>query len=224
MATNAKVTCPRIEWSTVRDRIALADVVTTLLGPASKRNGRRLLWCCPFHDDHDPSFEVDLVKCRWKCWVCGLGGDAPAFVMRFNQCGFPEAVCWLAEQAGMVTPSGKPARPRPSAALPATTASKPAKARDVAPKQASGLPVAVALALVESAEKCLWMPERGDVLAYLHGRGLRDETIRRHRLGWTARAVDAPWKPPGHVIPWFEDDRLALVKIRPPEEWREQFP
>jgi hypothetical protein len=70
----------------------------------------------------------------------------------------------------------------------------------------------------------LWTPEGAKALTYLHNRGLTDETIRAARLGWTLRAAGVPWNPPGVVIPWFEADRLALVKVRPPKEWRERFP
>jgi hypothetical protein len=45
---------PRVDWSEVRDRVDLATVATNLLGPASERKGRRLLWACPFHEDHHP--------------------------------------------------------------------------------------------------------------------------------------------------------------------------
>ena len=46
----------RTEWSEIKDRVDLAAVATNLLGPAAKRQGPRLLWPCPFPDDHDPSF------------------------------------------------------------------------------------------------------------------------------------------------------------------------
>jgi hypothetical protein len=83
--------------------------------------------------------------------------------------------------------------------------------------------LAHALALVEDAEKRLWTPSGTGALAYLRGRGLDDETIRRQRLGWT-RGVTLPtkdgirfWQASGVVIAWFDADRLALVKIRQPE-------
>jgi hypothetical protein len=83
--------------------------------------------------------------------------------------------------------------------------------------------LADALALVNEAAGRLWMPEGGKALAYLHGRGLKDETIRDARLGWTPAASiptrngDRCYYARGVVIPWFDRDRLALVKIRQPE-------
>jgi hypothetical protein len=81
-----------------------------------------------------------------------------------------------------------------------------------------------ALSLVTEAAERLWKPEGAPALAYLHDRCLDDERIKAARLGWTPRAAGVPWKPPGVVIPAFEGNRLSLVKIRPPEEWRERFP
>ena len=117
----------RIDWNDIKGRVDLARVVTALLGPAAKRQGRRLLWPCPFHDDRDPSFEVDPGRQTWRCWPCNLGGDAPALVMKRDGVGFPEAVRIVAELSGIVTASGRSASPPPRPATPAA-ASKPAKA------------------------------------------------------------------------------------------------
>src|SRR5271165_3562122 len=57
----------RIDWNDIKGRIDLARVVTALLGPAAKRQGR-LLWPCPFHDDRNPSFEVDPQRGTWRSW------------------------------------------------------------------------------------------------------------------------------------------------------------
>jgi hypothetical protein len=82
------------------------------------------------------------------------------------------------------------------------------------------------LALVDAAAARPWTPEGTNALAYLTGpqRCLTAETVRAARLGWTPRADGVAWQPPGVVIPWFVGDPLALVKIRPPDEWRARFP
>lgn len=142
----------RINWSEIRDRIDLAAVATNLLGPAPGRRGGkgRLWWRCPFHDDKNPSFHVNPVKRTWKCYGCSEHGDAAALVMKMKQCGFPEAVSWLAEQAGISprssrTTSAKPTGPRPP------PASKLAKPPDATQERSAGLPLADALKLVEAA-------------------------------------------------------------------------
>ncbi len=220
----ATATRDRINWDDIKDRIDMAAIATALFGPAPKRSGRRLLWPCPFHADHDPSLQVDPAERRWKCWPCNLGGDAPALVMRLKGVGFPEAVRVVAELAGIVAPSGKPARLPPPSRGPRPPAAGPAKAAGVAPEPSSGLPLADALTAVADAEQRLWSPEGADALEYLRrDRGLRDETVRAARLGWTP-GVMLPtsngarfWRASGITIPWWDRDRLALVKIRQPE-------
>jgi hypothetical protein len=82
------------------------------------------------------------------------------------------------------------------------------------------LPPADALSLVSEATERIWRPEGADALAYMHGRGLNDETIKAARLGWTPRVMvptrdgDRCYQARGVVIPWFDGDRLVLVKIR----------
>src|SRR5208337_1577661 len=95
----------RSEWFEIKDRVDLAAVATNLLGPAAERQGPRLLWPCPFHDDHDPSFQVDWNRKTWRCWVCAIGGDAAELVKKVNKCDFPTAVKFLADLAGVASPS-----------------------------------------------------------------------------------------------------------------------
>jgi hypothetical protein len=94
----------------------------------------------------------------------------------------------------------------------------------------SGLPETDALALVEESVARLWSPEGALARAYLTGpRCLGLETIRAARLGLTPGASipkrdgDGSFKALGVVIPWFNGDRLALVKIRQLDEWRMKY-
>ena len=227
----------RIDWRAVRDSIDLADVATRLLGQPPGRRGersaRRLWWKCPFHEDFNPSFCIKPGGRRWRCWGCGAKGDAIELVRRLNPgWSFPEAVAYL---TGRPVPSGghcKPSKPwKPPAAGPVRPsmrsdppAGPPVRAAGSPPDVPKGLLPADALALVDEAAKRLWTPEGRAALAYLRGRGLTEATIQAAGLGWTPRADGVPWKPPGVVIPWHDGDRLAMVKIRPPDEWRKRFP
>ena len=95
----------RTELSEIKDRVDLGAVAINSLGPAAKRQGPRLLWPCPFHDDHDPSFQVDWNRKTWRCSVCAIGGDAAELVKKVNKCDFPTAVKFLADLAGVASPS-----------------------------------------------------------------------------------------------------------------------
>ncbi len=195
-------------------RANLAWVITALFGPAAKQQCR-LLWPCQFHDDRELSLQVDPERGTWKCWPCNLGGDAPALVMKRNGVAFPEAVRTVTELAGIVASSVT----SPSA----STRNATAKAASPHAERPSGLPLADALDLVTEAARRLWEPEGAEALAYLHGRGLADETIHVARLGWTpevwlpTRGGDRCYRVRGIVVPSFDGERLALVKIRQPE-------
>src|SRR5271157_3402937 len=103
----------RIDWKQNKSRVDLAAVATNLLGPPLKRSGCRLLWRCPFHDDHDPSFQVDPNRGTWKCWPCGIGGDAAELVMKIRGVVFSEAIKVVAEISGILTPSERSGSPPP---------------------------------------------------------------------------------------------------------------
>ena len=237
----------RLAWKDIKDRIDVAAVATALLGPAVKRSGARLLWRCPFHDDHDPSFQVDPERRLWKCWPCDRGGDAAALVMQLKGVPFPEAVRHLAEHAGIVTPSGQSARAawptRPQSAERASArvdgAERESEPPDGSPKAApasgtrstsSGLPAAEAPRWSKSPRRRSARPKAGRRWNTSNCAGLDEATIRRHRLGWTRRLVlpiaDSLrwWHLRGIVIPWIdEDDRLGLVKIRRPAGFKPKY-
>jgi len=46
---------------------------------------------CPFHDDHKPSFRVNVETGRARCMACGWSGDLVAFTMQRHKLGFVEA-------------------------------------------------------------------------------------------------------------------------------------
>jgi DNA primase len=210
----------------------VAAVATNLLGPAAKREGRRLLWHCPFHQDHHPSFEVDPIRKTWRCWVCAIGGDAAELVKRVNECDFPAAVKFLADLSGVITSYRATApgqNPKPLGVLgsvpvvgpsQAAPIPAPAKAPSRPPEQPTGLPLDEASDLVEGAKKTLWGPGGGNALAYLRGRGLSDETIRQAGLGYTPSVMiptkdgDRCFRFSGITIPWRVGTRLTRIKIR----------
>jgi DNA primase len=180
----SSISTGRIDWTEIKDRLDLASVVTSLLGPAPGRRGGtgRLWWRCPFHDDKNPSFHVNPIRMTWKCYGCSEHGDAAALVMKIRGLTFPEAVAYLAGKPG---PSGKPNSPR------SPTASEPGKALGCSARKSSGLPLADAVKLVEDSAGRLWTPEGADALDYLRGRGLNEATIHAARLVHPGR-VDLP--------------------------------
>jgi len=196
------------DWRALKPTVRLAALMTRLYGPAPGRRGAkggRLWWVCPFHDDGNPSFCIEPEGKSYYCFGCGAKGDAIDLVRHANpSLSFPELVA-----LAVGGPVGHVQNP------------KPPRKGDFGHGQSdpSGLPLADALALVTESESALWSPAGTEALDYLRGRGLRDETVKARRLGFTP-GVPYPTRSGGTaraagiVIPWFEGDGLALVKLR----------
>jgi len=69
-----------------------------------RKVGQRYSGLCPFHNEKTPSFSVNPVHQYYKCFGCGVGGDALKFVMEMERLSFYEALKLLAERNGIPMP------------------------------------------------------------------------------------------------------------------------
>ncbi|MEC9372305.1 MAG: DNA primase [Planctomycetota bacterium] len=75
-----------------------------------KAKGREYVGLCPFHDDRNPSMYVVPHKQIFHCFVCGAGGNALDFMIRFHKMDFIDALRTLAERGGVeLTPTRREA-------------------------------------------------------------------------------------------------------------------
>ena len=88
----------------VRSRTDLIALVGESVALHSQRGGRIFKALCPFHDDHNPSMEVNPERQTYRCWVCNKGGDCFSWVMEYEGVGFREALVSLANRAGVEIP------------------------------------------------------------------------------------------------------------------------
>lgn len=146
----------------LKTRVSVVEVV----GKSVKliRKGREHWGCCPFHNEKTPSFSVSDEKGFYHCFGCGSHGSAIDFVMNTQGMSFPEAVKYLADQAGLQVPEETPEQ------------------RERA-KRAETLYEVMELAAA-FYEKQLRMPSGREALSYLLGRGLSEATIAKFRLGF----------------------------------------
>lgn len=144
----------------IKRTVDIVEVIGDYL-PLS-RKGRAYVGLCPFHDDHNPSLQVDPERQRFKCWACDKGGDVIAFVQERERVEFLEAVRLLAKRAGIE--------------LPALGRSQ------------EGAKVPLYDALIWAEGEChrtlLKAPEAAPARRYLAERGIDAETIGRFRLGY----------------------------------------
>jgi DNA primase len=147
------------------DELRARTPMAALVGRKVKlaRSGKSWKGCCPFHGEKSPSFYV--YDDGYHCFGCGAHGDAIGFVMNTEGAGFIEAVERLAGEAGLDVP-------------------KPSPAAAEAERQRLDLSQVLDLAAAFYTAR-LYAPVGRDALAYLRGRGLTEETIKRFGLGWS---------------------------------------
>lgn len=82
------------------------DIVTTVSHYIKlDRKGKSHWGCCPFHFEKTPSFAVNETDQYFHCFGCGVSGDVIAFVQKYENLDFMEAVQLLAKNAGMEVPT-----------------------------------------------------------------------------------------------------------------------
>lgn len=66
-----------------------------------RRSGNGWTACCPFHNEKTPSFHVNPARQIFKCFGCGVGGDAVKFLMMFENLDYPTALRRIADMNGI---------------------------------------------------------------------------------------------------------------------------
>ena len=141
------------------------------------RSGKELIGLCPFHDDRNPSLNIDPVKNVWHCkGACGEGGDVIEWVMRAEGVSFRHAVELLKREhfplaAGPIQSVKRSTIPK----LP------PPVAREADDR-------ALLVEIVDYYSRTL--KQSPEALKYLASRGLQSsEIIDRFRLGFANRTL-----------------------------------
>ena len=146
----------------LRSRLRLSDIIGQRTSVT--RAGREFKACCPFHNEKTPSFTINDEKEFFHCFGCGAHGDHLGFVMRHDNLQFMDAVESLAALAGMQVPKPTP------------------QEREKFDRQD------LYYKMMEEATRFftsrLFEPNNAEILNYLRGRGLNDETIAAFRLGY----------------------------------------
>lgn len=94
-----------IPQSFVQELLSRLDIVEVIGKHVPlKKTGKNYVACCPFHKEKTPSFTVTPSKQIYKCFGCGVFGNAIGFTMAYEGLTYPEAVRALAGRLGMVVP------------------------------------------------------------------------------------------------------------------------
>ncbi len=82
----------------LKEQIDIVEVVANAI--SLKKTGANYKACCPFHGEKTPSFVVSPDKQIFKCFGCGVSGDAIEFVRKFYNLDFVEAIEKIAKDQG----------------------------------------------------------------------------------------------------------------------------
>jgi DNA primase len=144
----------------IKSKLNIVDVLGEYI--RLERAGANYRANCPFHNEKSPSFMVSEDKQIWHCFGCQKGGDIFGFVMEIEGLEFREALKLLAEKAGV-------------------------ELKKMDPKQTEQKNKT--LDILELATKfyqahLLQTVAGKKIIAYLHERGIDDESIKNFRLGY----------------------------------------
>jgi len=191
--------------SEVRERARIVEVVSDYV--TLRKTGRNYKGLCPFHSEKTPSFMVNEEKQIFHCFGCGEGGDVFAFLMKAGQVTFPQAVEALAKRFGIKLPPKE---------------LSPVQKKELAKRE---LLFQINQASSDYYHDLLVNRREGEAARrYLSRRGIREEIIEAHRLGYSLDRWDGLVR---HLreknYPAELARELGLIHPRKTEGWYDAF-
>jgi len=157
--------------SEIRERASILEVVSDYV--SLKKAGKNYKGLCPFHSEKTPSFMVNEEKQIFHCFGCGAGGDVFTFLMKVGHFSFPQAVEELAKRYGVRLP------PRELS---------PAKEKELAKRE---ILFQINQMASEYFHDLLSRRREGeDGRKYLSKRGVSEQIMKEHRLGYAPNRWD----------------------------------
>lgn len=141
-----------------------------------QKKGSKLWACCPFHNENTPSFTISPEKGIYKCFGCGVSGDAISFLQELEGYSFADAVKYLANRYNINVEE---------------TISKKNKETE----SFEGTFLLLNTAKDFYIKNLLHTKEGTSVgLKYLHSRKISDDAIKKFELGYSLDQWDALYK------------------------------
>ena len=134
-----------------------------------RKRGANLIGLCPFHSEKTGSFTVSPSKGIYKCFGCGVSGNALGFIMEIEQCSYVDAIKQLGKKYHIEVPE-----------------------REMTAEEQQRQDDRESMFVVNDFankwfQQQLWETQEGQAigLSYFRERGLRDDIIRKYQLGYS---------------------------------------
>lgn len=88
--------------SQIKSQMDIVDIVSEEV--VLKKKGSNYWGLCPFHGEKTPSFSVNAERGFFKCFGCGIGGDAITFLMKIHNWDYMQTIKYLAERYNVELP------------------------------------------------------------------------------------------------------------------------
>ena len=158
---------PRETIEKIHAAAKIEDVVGDYV--SLRKRGANLIGLCPFHNEKTGSFTVSPSKGIYKCFGCGVSGNAVGFIMEIEQCSYVEALKQLGKKYHIDV-----------------------EERELTAEEQQRQDNRESMFVVNDfANKWfqdqLWNTREGQAigLKYFRERGLRDDIIRKYQLGYS---------------------------------------
>lgn len=83
----------------IKQKVDIVDIISKSI--TLKKRGRHHVACCPFHSEKTPSFTVSPELQIFKCFGCGKSGDVFTFLQEYHHISFSQALTDLAKITGV---------------------------------------------------------------------------------------------------------------------------
>ncbi len=134
-----------------------------------RKRGANLIGLCPFHNEKTGSFTVSPSKGIYKCFGCGVSGNAIGFIMEIEQCSYVEAIKQLGKKYHIDV-----------------------EERELTVEEQQRQDNRESMFVVNDFankwfQEQLWETQEGQAigLSYFRERGLRDDIICKYQLGYS---------------------------------------
>jgi len=152
---------PDSQIEEIKNRLDIIDIIGSYI--KLTKTGANYRGVCPFHSEKKPSFFVSPARQMFKCFGCGIGGSIFDFVMKIEGIEFGDALKILADKAGVKLKKENP------------------KLRSERERLYEICDLACSF-FEKQLGSSAWGKEAKD---YLLKRGIKDESIKKWRLGYS---------------------------------------